>query len=324
MPRLAKVLLAAMAVSFAAVLARTVLGYVPPVVPHAWWEKAYNATEFLAVAACAVRAARTRGPERTAWVAFTLGLFAFFAGDVYWTAMLEHRVSPPFPSLADAGYLAIYPASYAGLVLLLRARAGRISAALWLDGLITALAVAGVAAALVFGVVAHTEGSFATVATNLAYPLGDLALLAFVFAVITVTGWRLGRTWLFIAAGFAVFAVADTIYLDQTALGTYREFGVLDAGWPAAYVLVALAAWQPVARIDARAVLRGWAMLVLPAGATLAALGCCSSTTTSARTSSRCGSPRPRCSSGSRASCSRSARTCGCCARASTRRPPTR
>jgi hypothetical protein len=60
-------------------------------------------------------------------------------------------------------------------VLLLRARAGRISPALWLDGLITALAVAAVSAALVLGVVASTEGSFATVATNLAYPLGDAA-----------------------------------------------------------------------------------------------------------------------------------------------------
>jgi diguanylate cyclase (GGDEF)-like protein len=271
-PRVAKALLTAMVLSFAAVLARNVLGYVPPVVPQAWWEKAYNATELFAVAACGVRVARTSGPARAAWLAFTLGLLAFFAGDVYWTAMLENLASPPFPSLADAGYLGIYPASYAGLVLLLRAHAGRISAALWLDGLITALAVAAVAAALVFGVVASTAGSFATVATNLAYPLGDLALLAFVFAVITVTGRRFGRTWLLIAAGFAVFAVADTIYLYQAALGTYREFGVLDSGWPAAYVLVAFAAWQPARRIDARAVLRGWAMLLLPAGATLAAL----------------------------------------------------
>jgi len=272
-PRLAKLLLAAMVASFVAAILRDVFGYAPPVLPHSWWDKAYNATEFFAAAACAVRAARTTGPERAAWIAFSVGLGAFFAGDVYWTAVLETVESPPFPSPADAGYLGIYPASYIGLVLLLRARAGRMSPALWLDGLITALAVAAVGAALVLGVVASTEGSFATVATNLGYPLGDLALLAFVFAVITMTGWRPGRTWLFIAAGFAVFAVADTIYLYQAALGTYEEFGILDLGWPGAYVLVAFAAWQPATRIDARAVLRGWAMLLLPAGATLAALG---------------------------------------------------
>ena len=272
-PRLAKVLLAAMVVSFVAAILRDVIGYAPPVLPHSWWDKGYNATEFFATAACAVRAARATGPERAAWIAFSIGLGAFFAGDVYWTAVLENVDSPPFPSPADAGYLGIYPASYVGLVLLLRARAGRMSPALWLDGLITALAVAAVGAALVFGVVASTEGSLATVATNLAYPLGDLALLAFVFAVITVTGLRAGRTWLLIAAGFAVFAVADTIYLYQAALGTYDEFALLDLGWPGAYLLVALAAWQPATHIDARAVLRGWAMLLLPAGATLAALG---------------------------------------------------
>jgi diguanylate cyclase (GGDEF)-like protein len=271
MPKLARFLLAAMAVAFAAVLAQDVFGIVTPLWPSVW-QKAYNATEFLAVAACGLRAARSAGPERAAWLAFTIALFAYFAGDVYWTVALSGVDDPPFPSPADAGYLGIYPPAYIGLVLLLRARAGRMSPALWLDGLISALAVVAVGAALVFGVVASTEGSFATVATNLAYPLGDLALLAFVFAVITVTGWRPGRTWLFIAAGFAVFAIADTIYLYQAALGTYVEDRILDVGWPAAYVLVALAAWQPVKALDARAVLRGWAMLLLPATAALASL----------------------------------------------------
>ena len=271
-PKLAKYLLAAMVVTFLAVLAQDVFGVVTPVWPAAW-EKAYNATEFLGAAVCAVRAWRSSGHERAAWLALTIGLFAYFAGDVYYTVALSGLDDPPFPSPADAGYLGIYPAAYAGLVLLLRARAGRIPPAMWLDGLITALAVAAVGAALVFGVVASTEGSFAAVATNLGYPLGDLALLAFAVAVIAVTGWRPGRTWLLIAAGFGVFAVADTIYLYQAALGTYVENTVLDVGWPAAYVLVAFAAWQPAKRIDPRAVLRSWAMFVLPATSALTSLG---------------------------------------------------
>ena len=270
-PRLARFLLAAAGVSFAAVLAHDVLGV--SVLWEGGWEKAYNATEFFAAAACAVRTIRATGPERTAWLAMTIGLVAFFVGDIYWTVALEPLDSPPFPSFSDAGYLGIYPGFYVGLVLLLRARAGRISPALWLDGLITALSVAAIGAALVFGVVASsTEGSFAAIATNLGYPLGDLALLAFAFAVITVTGLRAGRTWLLIAAGFAVFAVADTIYLYQLAKDTYVEYQPLDIGWPAAYLLVAIAAWQPARPLDARAVLRGWPMLVLPATATFAAV----------------------------------------------------
>jgi diguanylate cyclase (GGDEF)-like protein len=199
-------------------------------------------------------------------------LLGFFAADVYYTVVISGMESPPFPSPADAGYLAIYPGSYVALILLLRARAGRIPSSLWLDGGISALAIAALGAALVFGVVASTEGSLATVATNLAYPLGDLTLLAFVFAVITVTGWRPGRTWVLMGLGFGLFAVIDTVYLYQTALGTYVEDTLLDAGWPALYVLVSFAAWQPQKRLDARA-LRGGAMLALPAGSALLALG---------------------------------------------------
>src|SRR6476646_554073 len=93
-PRLAKVLLAATVVSFVAAIVRDVFGYAPPVLPHAWWDKSYNATEFFAAATCAVRAAWTTGPERAAWIAFSLGLGAYFAGDVYYTAALESLDSP--------------------------------------------------------------------------------------------------------------------------------------------------------------------------------------------------------------------------------------
>jgi two-component system cell cycle response regulator len=270
-PKLARYLLAATVVSFLLVLLRDGFGVGFPLW-EAGWGKTYNLTEFLGVTVCGLRALHAGGRERAAWLALTLGLFGFFAGDVYYTVVITPMESAaPFPSPADAGYLSIYPGSYVALVLLLRARAGRIPSNLWLDGLISALAITALGAALVFGVVASTDGSLATVATNLAYPLGDLTLFAFVVAVITVTGWRPGRTWVLIAAGFALFAVIDTVYLYQAARGTYVEDKLLDAGWPAMYVLVAFAAWQPQKRIDARA-LRGAAMLVLPAGSALVAL----------------------------------------------------
>src|SRR3954453_4966662 len=276
-PKPARYLPAVAVASFLFVLLRDGFGVGFPLW-EAGWGKTYNVTEFLGCAVCALRTVHAHGRERAAWLALTLGLLGFFAGDVYYTAVITPmQGDAPFPSPADAGYLAIYPGSYVALVMLLRARAGRIPSTLWLDGLISALAVAGGwgargfgagaggVAALVFGVVASTEGSRATVATNLAYPLGDLTLFAFVVAVITVTGFRPGRTWMIIALGFAVFAVFDTIYLYQTAVGTYVEDTVLAAGWPAAYVLVAFAAWQPPKRLDARAPRPG-AMLARPAG----------------------------------------------------------
>jgi two-component system, cell cycle response regulator len=110
------------------------------------------------------------------------------------------------------------------------------------------------------------------VATNLGYPLGDLAMLAFVFAVMTVTGWRAGRTWAVVALGFVVFAVGDTIYLYQAAVGTYVEYTLLDSAWPASFTILAFAAWQPPRRLDAGR-LRGWGMLVVPTVLAIVALG---------------------------------------------------
>src|SRR4051795_1077819 len=164
-PKLARYLLAATVATFALVMLRDGLGVQSPVWP-AVWAKSYNVTELLGVVVCALRAHGASGRERGAWLALTLGLFGFFAGDVYYTVVLTATDSPPFPSPADAGYLAIYPGAYVALVLLLRATAGRIPSSMWLDGLISALAVAALGAALVFGVVASTDGSLAAVATT--------------------------------------------------------------------------------------------------------------------------------------------------------------
>jgi two-component system cell cycle response regulator len=266
--RLERWLFFAAVVCLVAVVLRN-LGVVTPILPSVW-EYAYNGAEILATTICASRAWRSSGSERVAWAAFALGLLAFAAADVYWTVALADDTTTPYPSLSDAGYLSIFPASFAGLVLLLRARASKVSKALWLDGIVCALSGAAVGAALVLGVVASTEGSFAAVATNVAYPLGDLMMLAFVIAVLVVTGREGGSTWWLLASAFAVWAVGDGIYLYQVAVGTYVEYTLLDTTWPLAAVLIALAAMRPATRLDTRR-LRG-GMLVVPASFTLIAL----------------------------------------------------
>src|SRR5687768_12370826 len=58
-------------------------------------------------------------------------------------------------------------------------------------------------------------------------------------------------------------AVADGIFLWQSANGTYAEGQALDALWPAAALLLGQAAWQPSAREATR--LEGWRLLAMPA-----------------------------------------------------------
>ena len=122
---------------------------VSPVLPQVW-DKAYNGVEFCAIAVIVLRALRALGcASAPRGRVLALGLLGFAAGDVYYLVALRNLAEPPYPSSADAGYLSIFPAAFAALVLLLRARAPRLSSKLWLDGLICALAAAAVGAALV-------------------------------------------------------------------------------------------------------------------------------------------------------------------------------
>ena len=89
--------------------------------------------------------------------------------------------TPPYPSIADVFYLGFYPASYVGLLLLLRARLRSLTPGVWVDGITAALAVAAIGSAVLIGVVLDTtDGSASVVATNMAYPLGDVILLSLV------------------------------------------------------------------------------------------------------------------------------------------------
>ena len=202
--------------------------------------------------------------ERLQWLLLGCGMLLWTIGDLYYLFFLSGLENVPIPSVADPFYLAFYPVSYVALALLVRSRIRRFHGSLWLDGLIGALTVAALGAAIVFeAVLKSTGGSSLVVATNLAYPLADLLLLALVVGIFAVGGWRLDTTWAFVAAGFAVFAVADSLYLYQTAVGSYVEGTPLDVGWPAATVLIACAAWQPVTRIE-EAVDESWQALTLP------------------------------------------------------------
>jgi diguanylate cyclase (GGDEF)-like protein len=205
----------------------------------------YTAVEVLAVAVCGARALR-RGADRLAWTLMTAALVSWSAGDLLWTLWLDNLSNPPYPSIADAAYLFMYPAIYAALMLLIRSRLRRASIAQWLDGGVVGLAVAALAAALVMStVMAGSGGRFVAEAVNLAYPCGDLILLVFVAVACSLSNWRPGRAWLLIGAGVAVSAVADIIVVYQDAVGSYVAGSVLDAMWPASMTLFALAAWTP-------------------------------------------------------------------------------
>ena len=90
-----------------------------------------------------------------------------------WTFTVADLADPPFPSIADIGFLAVYPPAYVAIVLLLRSRVQELRSSLWLDGVISGLAVGAVGTAVIFPAILDAVGgsSRAAVTTNLAYPL---------------------------------------------------------------------------------------------------------------------------------------------------------
>jgi diguanylate cyclase (GGDEF)-like protein len=214
-----------------------------------------------------VRARTLRGREGLAWGLIGVGSLLWALADVYWTLVLAKNAVIPVPSVSDAGYLAFYPFVFAGLCLLLRERVDDAPRTLWVDGLTAALAAGAMSAAVVLQAVLDTVGGNALgVATNLAYPIGDLILLAVVIASIALRGWRADRTWTLLGLGIALFWVADSYYLVTVANETYVYPSLLDGGWTSCLVLFSAAAWVPGRRVVAVEDRRAVRFTALPVG----------------------------------------------------------
>jgi two-component system, cell cycle response regulator len=223
----------------------------------------YNNVMLAAGAVCIARGVLVRR-DRLAWILMGIAVSAWGIGDTIWTFTISNDPSPPAPSLADVGFLAVYPPAYVAIILLLRSRTGSMRGSLWLDGVIGGLAVAAVGSAVVFEAVLNAiGGSPAAVATNLTYPLADITLIALVVWALAVTGWRPDRTWALLASGLIVFSVSDCLYLYKTATATYEYGSLTDLGWIAGGVLLAWAAWQPQ-QARAKARIEGPALLIAP------------------------------------------------------------
>ena len=211
--------------------------------------------------------------DRLPWALLAAGVAAWASADIYYAAVLTKLAEPPYPSIADAGWLVYYPALYAAMLLL--ARRGRASApsGAWLDGAIAALGATALTAAVFFKPILAIaiEGNAAAIATNLSYPIGDLVLLMLVTALFALTGWRPDRMWLALGAGMAASAVADSWYLAELAKGTYGDGQILGALWPASALLIAWAGWQPE-RPPAEARRAGLRVIAMPAGFALVSI----------------------------------------------------
>ncbi|MEA2243479.1 MAG: hypothetical protein QOD24_3035, partial [Solirubrobacteraceae bacterium] len=262
-----------------AVMAATVLLYAidvvfEPLTPGVseLFQKFASCAVFFGAAALCVVMGRASRDERSAWWLLALAMALWGAGSVYYSLVLWNVDQVPSPSPADAFWLIFYLPACAALYKLLANRAKSLGRGIWLDALVGGLGVGGAGAVLVLQkVLDHSVGASAATVTNLAYPIGDLGLLALIVAAGTAMGWKASGVWRWIGPAFVIFAVSDSIYLVQVAEDTYATGGLLDLGWPAAALLVGVAAWrrEPLVRPSVRTP----TTIVVPAVFGFAALG---------------------------------------------------
>jgi two-component system cell cycle response regulator len=270
LPPAVRALRIAGAVALAALIAQSALGIGGAALDAVFSAWVYNGVIVASAVLCLARAVLVRR-ERLAWAFLGVGLMAWSAGEIHWSISPDSADSSG-PGLSDGLWLSFYPASYVAIVLMVRARLRGASARLWLDGLVAGLAAACIAAVFLFEPLIGAEAEpGALILTDVAYPVGDLLLLAVVTGVFGLTGWHPGRSWSVIGAGFAATAIADGAFLYQATLGSYVDGSLIDALWPASTLLLGWAAW--VADGERKAAdTTGLRVLIVPAASTLTGL----------------------------------------------------
>ena len=197
---------------------------------------------------CAI-AARRGDRFRRVWIFLSAATIAWGIGQIIWASYESSGREVPFPSLADVGYLAMFPLAAVSFFLLPTASqtlAGRLRTII--DGLMIAGSVLLMSWVLVLGAVfeAGGEGLLPQI-ISLAYPLGDVVLITIILYVLLRRDQSRQQEFpiRMIAFGFVAFAVADSGFTYQTASGAYGSGSLIDIGWFLCFALILVAALRP-------------------------------------------------------------------------------
>ena len=204
----------------------------------------YNGIGLSAVIATLIGIRHKRGENRRAWMLIVAGLISFLAGDVCYYILDALSETAPFPSVADALYLGMYPLVICGLLLLIRQISpGRDWPSL-LDAAIAAVGTFAVLGVLVIDTyVADDSMQLAGRIISVCYPVMDVALVAVAVRLVGVVHLR-RPAYALLAAGLCSLLVADTIYGVLNSAGTFQTGGFADLFWLGFYVLIGAAALQ--------------------------------------------------------------------------------
>jgi diguanylate cyclase (GGDEF)-like protein len=193
----------------------------------------------------AVVAVRKSPADTRGWSLVVAGLVCWWFGDLAFDYFRLQNGEIPAISLADALYLLGYPLMAVGCIRLIREE--RLTGVR--DGLLDGIAFGSAASLAAWRFLVEPTladgGSTLERVVLAAYPLGDVLLLALVSWLALIPG-RQRRPSQILAAFLGAIFVVDIAYAIATHTDSTSVLRWLDAAYPAAYTLAAVAMMQKV------------------------------------------------------------------------------
>ena len=199
----------------------------------------------LSSVAAIVWGVRLNRPEhRAPWYLFAAGQAAWVAGDTIYSWNRDIRDVAPFPSSADVGYLVAYPLLAAGIGLLIR-RGGRgLDVRAVIDSGIVIASLGLVSYAWIARpMVEATQVPMLERTIAIAYPIGDILLMAMLVRLVAAPGTVSVALRLLVGAVLAQIVADTALAADVDSSWDYTRG--LDLLWLASYILWGASALHP-------------------------------------------------------------------------------
>jgi len=189
-----------------------------------------------------------------AWLFLAIARLDFTIADAIWAYTEIVLQESPFPSLADYFYISNYPLFLLGIFFLPSIKftsSERIK--MMLDTGIVMISAILVFWSLIIAPTIQESGDIDTftLVLSIVYPVADLILLFAVLELLFKRIYEKGQTpLLFLVGAIITLIITDAFFFRQSLESTYVAGGLLDIGWPIAYVLIGLAGLSQVDAIQ--------------------------------------------------------------------------
>src|SRR2546425_3869903 len=203
------------------------------------------AAAFAAYACFASSRQVTTSEQRRAWRWIGAGCASFFTGQLVWNYYDLIRGAPPYPSLADVGFVVLQGVLTGGLRGVVRAPPPRrTDAELVLDTVLVTFTVGALAYEYLLEplLTAGAPVSAAALVTSIGWSIGAVTVLWMILMQMLRRPVFPAATAALLLPAVIAFVIGDQVYAVVALRGTYQAGGSLDLTWDVGLLLIAAAA----------------------------------------------------------------------------------